>query len=66
MLEITDSRANIHLARQAMPTMAPVMMENYMKERLPDGSTMDYTHIATLQLLGIRKQAIQIHIFPSF
>ena len=27
MLEIADSDANIHLSKQATPTMAPVMME---------------------------------------
>ena len=58
MLAISDSGANIHLARQATPKMAPVMMENETKARLPDGSTMEYTHIATLQLPGLSKQAI--------
>ena len=32
---------------------------------LPDGSTMESSHIATLQLPGLRNQARQIHIFPK-
>ena len=36
-----------------------------MKARLPDGSTMESTHIATLQLPGLSKQAKQIQIFPK-
>ena len=63
MLAIADLGANTHPAKQVTPTMAPVIMENDMKERLPDGSTMDSTHIATLQLPGLSKRAIQIHIF---
>ena len=62
MLAITDSGANIHLAKQATPTMPPAIMENYMKARLPDGSNMEATHVATLQLPGISKQSWQIHI----
>ena len=50
MLSIADSGAYIHLARQATPTMAPVIMDNEMKAILTDGSTMDSTHISTLQL----------------
>ena len=65
MLEITDSGANIHLARQATPTMAPVIMDNEMKSRLQYGGTMDSTHIATLQLPGIIKLSMHIHIFPK-
>ena len=57
MLAITDSGANIYLAKQATPTMAPAITENYMKARLPDGITMDYTHIETLHLPGISKLA---------
>ena len=48
MLAITDSGANIHLERQSTPTMAPVIINNEMKARLPDGSTMESTHIATI------------------
>ena len=40
MLEIADSGANIHLARQSTPAIAPVVIDNEMKARLPDGSTM--------------------------
>ena len=56
MLEITDSDANIHLERKATPTMALVMMENDMKERLPYGFTTESTHIATLQIPGLINQ----------
>ena len=62
LLAIADSGANIHPEKQATPTMAPVITENDMKARLPDGITMESTHIATLQLPGISKQARQIHI----
>ena len=41
MLEISDYGANIHLSRQATPTMAPVIVDNEIKSRLPDGSTME-------------------------
>ena len=41
MLAIAESGANIHLAKQATPTMAPIIMENDMKTRLPDVITMD-------------------------
>ena len=45
--------------------MAPVIMENDMKSRLPYGSTMESTCIATLQLPGLSKQARQIHILTK-
>ena len=65
MLSIADSGANIHLAKLSTPLMAPVTIENDMKEGLPDGSTMESTHIATLQLPGLGKQVRQIHICPN-
>ena len=65
MIAIIDSGVNIHLARQATPKMSPLMMDNEIKARLPDGITMESTHIATLQLPGLSKQARQIHIFPK-
>ena len=34
-----------------------------MTERLPDGSTIDSSHITTLQLPGLSKKARQIHIY---
>ena len=55
MLAIADSGANIHLARQATSTMDPSIMDNEIKARLPDGSTMESTHISTLHLPGLRK-----------
>ena len=39
MLAIVDSGANMHLSKQTTPTMSPVMMNNEIKTRLPDGST---------------------------
>ena len=45
--------------------MDPVIMENGMKAILPDGITVESTHIATLQIPGLIKKAIQIHIFPK-
>ena len=36
-----------------------------MKARLTDVSTMELTHIATLQLPGLSRLARQIHIFPK-
>ena len=65
MLSITYSGANIHLAQKATPTTAPVIMENKMKARITYGSTMDYTHIATLEIPCLSKQARQIQISPK-
>ena len=62
MLEIADSDANIHLARQATPTVAPILMDNEIKAKLPDGSTMESTHRVTFQLPGLSSLARQIHI----
>ena len=64
MLEITDSGVNIHIAKQATPSMDPVIISNDMTARLPDGSTMESSHIATLQIPGLSKQSSQIHILP--
>ena len=55
MLAISDSGANIHLARQATHTMASVIMDAKIKSRIPDIITMDLTHIATLQIPGLSK-----------
>ena len=41
MLAVAESGANIHLSKEATPTMDPVIMANDMKARLPDGSTME-------------------------
>ena len=40
-------------------------MSNYMTARLTDGSTMELSHIATLQIPGLRKKSRQIHIFQA-
>ena len=42
--------------------MPPVIMSNDMIEIIPYGSIMDFSHIVTLQLPGLIKQARQIHI----
>ena len=63
MLEIADSSTNIHLSIQATPIMAHLIMDNEMKARLTDGSTMESTHIATLQIPDLSKIARQIHIY---
>ena len=36
-----------------------------MTERLPDGSTMDSSHVETLQLPGLTKKTIHILILPE-
>ena len=61
MIAITDSGANIHPAIHATPTMSPVIMNNKMKSIIPDGSSMESTHIETLQLPGLSRIARQIH-----
>ena len=48
MLAIAESGTNIHIAKKTTPTMAPVIMSNDMKARLPAGSTMYSSYIATL------------------
>ena len=64
ILAIADSNEIIHLARKVTPTMALVIRDNEIKERLPDGSTMESTHMVTLQLPGISRLTRQIHILP--
>ena len=65
MLSITLSGVNTNLEKQDTPTMAPLIISNYMTARLSDGSTMESPPIETLQLPGISKQARQIHNFPK-
>ena len=65
MLEISDSGANIHLAKQSTKTMAPVIISNDTTARLPNGSKIESSHIATLQLPGLSKQASHIRIVPK-
>ena len=60
--EITDSGVNIHLAKQAATTMSPVIKSNEITKRLPDGSTMESSHIATLQLSVLSNQYILLVI----
>ena len=63
MLSIEDSGANLHIAKQATSYMSPVIMSTEMTARLTYGITVESLHIATHQILGLRKQARQIHIF---
>ena len=65
MIAMTDSSANIHLARQATQIIAPVLMDNEIKARLTDGRIVESTHIAKLQLPGLSRLVIQIHISPK-
>ena len=65
MLEIADSGADIHLTKQATTKMAPLIIPNEITARLPYGSAMGSSHIVILQLTGLSKQAIHIHIFPK-
>ena len=39
-------------------------MSNEMKARITDGRIMESSHIETLQIPGLSKQARQIHILP--
>ena len=61
-LAIADLGTNIHPSKQATRTMAPVIISNNMRAIFPYGSTMKSSHIATLHLLGLSKQAKKIHI----
>ena len=45
--------------------MALFIISNYMTARLSYGTTIESSHIATLQIPGISKQARQIHILPK-
>ena len=46
-------------------TTTPVIMSSNTAERLLDGSTMELSHIATLHLPGLNKQARNIHIIQK-
>ena len=62
MLSITDSGVNIHPEKKSTTTTTPMIMSNEMTEKIPDGSTMESSHISTLQLPGLIKQVRQIQI----
>ena len=64
-LAIADSGVNIHLEKQDTTTMAFVIILSEITARIPDGRTMESSHIATLQLRGLIKQASQIHILTK-
>ena len=61
---VAEPGANIHPEKQATKILDPVIISNDMTARLPDGSTMDSSHIATLQQPGLIREARQIHILP--
>ena len=62
MLTISDSGVNINPKQEFTTTMDPVIISNNMTERLQDGTTMELSHIGTIQLPVLSKQAGQIHI----
>ena len=64
-LAIEDSGSNIHLENQAIETMSPLIMSKEMVERILDGSTMESSHEATIQIPGLTKKSIQIQILPK-
>ena len=45
--------------------MVPVIISIYMTERLPYRSTMDSSHIETLHIPGLSKQARKVQFFPK-
>ena len=64
-LAIVESGSNIPLSNKATPRMSPVIIQNNMIERLPHGSTIESSHVATLQLPGITRKSRQVHIYPK-
>ena len=44
--------------------MTPVIISKDMTSRLPYRSTMELSHVVTLHIPGLSKQARQIHISP--
>ena len=66
MLAIVDSGMNTHLEKYSTTTTAPVIITNEMTSILPYGSTMESSHISTLQLPMLRKQERQIIFSQKF
>ena len=64
-LAISDSGINIYQEIRATTKVAPVIISNDVIERLPDRRAMESSHIVTLQLPGLSKQARKIRIFPK-
>ena len=50
MLAIADSGADIHRGKKFTTTMPTVIMSNEMIARIPYGSTMESSHITTIQI----------------
>ena len=44
-LEISESSANIHLANESTPTMAPVIISMDMTARITNGNTMEHANV---------------------
>ena len=65
MLVISDYSSNIHPTKKSTTIMAPVIISNYMPERLTDGIAMESSYIETLPIPGLRKQARQVQILPK-
>ena len=65
ILLIIDSGANIHIAQQVAPEMAPFIISKDTTPRLPDESTTESSQIAKIQLPGLIKQYRKIHIYPK-
>ena len=61
----SESGANIHLSNKSTPTMPIVIMSKELILWLIDGSTMESSHVVTLQIPGITPKAIKIHISPK-
>ena len=64
-LAISDSGENIHIANKATPKIYPVIMSKKITEMLPDGSKMEFSYVATIQLSGLTRKYRQIHISPK-
>ena len=62
ILSIAESGTNIHPEKLDTTTMDPVIIWNEMTARLLYGSTMESSHIVTLQIPGLSKQARHIYI----
>ena len=64
-LSVTEFGMNIHLSNISTPTVAPVTCTHTTEEKLPDGKTMESTHVATLPIPGMSKKAKIIQIYPT-
>ena len=65
-LATDGSGANTHLANEATPKMAPVIMSKHITARLPDITTMESSHVATIHIPGLTRKSRKNHITPKF